>query len=159
MDCSMDNRGFLPDIFHDVYFPAVGPTSFYDVGSQHPKRRPDTLTERYFYARLKTAVSLCEFTESFEPSGCEVPDCFIGVGVLFLSRSNYKFSCLDRHVCGLIRIVFQFQIAPLPATNVIDPLFGIQLCTVEFVTPNQIPFRGGYIRYVGLRQEQRRKKK
>src|ERR1700728_330252 len=56
MNRSMDHRWFLADILHDVDLAAGGPLDSLDIGTQHPKCRPDPLSPRNLDARFETPV-------------------------------------------------------------------------------------------------------
>src|ERR1043166_2869441 len=88
MKSAMNGRRFSADVLHDVDLTAVGPMNGFDIFTQHPKCRPDTLPEGDLDSRFEATVLLTEFLSGQQPGRCVVPGYFIGTGESFLQCSD-----------------------------------------------------------------------
>ena len=122
MDRSVNRRGLLADVLHNVDLTACWPVDTVDVVSQHPEGGPQALSIWNFHAGFKAAVGLDKFPQSFQPCRSVVPCHAIGSRVLFLLRLDYEVSILHIGILQTICVVLQFLIAPPIAANFRRPL-------------------------------------
>src|SRR6185369_5635527 len=142
MNGSVNDRGLPADVFHNVDLAAGGPVGGVDVISQHPKRRPKTLTKGNPEARFEPSVLSCEFAFGSQTRRSVIACHVVNAGIPFLNGFNDQGSLRLIGVVNAVRVVLQFLISPSVPANLRGPPGRIDrrvVSRVEFVTPNQTP--------------------
>ncbi len=67
MEGAVNDRRLPANVFHDIDLTAIWPACRTNVVAQHPKRRPDSLSKRYFDSRFKPPEGLRELEPGKQP--------------------------------------------------------------------------------------------
>src|SRR5205807_1621127 len=132
----------LWDPFHDVGLAAVRPAYGANVRSQHPKRRPQAVTNGQFYSGFDAAILKLLQTLRFHPCGRprstrRSHGTYDQIAAA-IHENVWRGGIARRGIgsCGTVDL--QFRIAPATASHVVSPIRGVRERagrTVEFVTP------------------------
>src|SRR5260221_7493400 len=98
MQRAVNGGWFTSDVLDDVDFSAFRPADVFDVGAEHPERRPQSLAVRDLDARFKSAVRRREAVQGFEARGRVFSRDAIGTGVAFLKSSDEQLAALNRNI-------------------------------------------------------------
>lgn len=156
MDVDINHIGFESYHLHEVNFTAGGPADNRRIGAQHPDRRPDPAAGRQFGANFNPPVfpTLKPFHSQTRrsvsgkfPAALPITRALGrriigGIAKALFSRLDDQHPVFDARICcAPTGVILSFVIAE--KSGFVIPFRGIgQAGVVEFIGPNQLPFRG-----------------
>src|SRR6266853_14229 len=118
MNRAVNDRRFLPDVFHDVNFAATWPSHRAAIIAQHPECRPHSLPVWNLDARFKATILLFKLAGGLHPRRSIVARDTVGPGICFLECGDNQRTILNLRVLRATRVVLWFVIAPTIAAYI-----------------------------------------